>query len=95
MSFRRYISTLYSNIQSELGDIVLWCAAHKLTINIKKSKAILFTNKRDHEMADYVCHNVHLNGETVEQVPVYKYLRIQLDHDLKFNLVLKLLPSNL
>ena len=50
-----------------------------------KSKAVLFTNNKDHEMADNVCHNVHLNGETVEQVPVYKYLGIQFNHNLKFN----------
>ena len=42
-------------------------------------------------MAGNVCHNVHSNGETVEQVPVYKYLRIQLDHNLKFNCQLNLI----
>ena len=78
------ISTLHSNTQLELDIIVLWYAAHKLTIYIKKTKAVFFTNNKNHEMAANVCHNVHLNGETVEQVPVYKYLGIQIDHNLKF-----------
>ena len=79
------ISALYTNIQAELNNIVLWCTSHKLTINVKKTKAVLFTNNKEHELAVKNNYNIYLKGEKVDHVPVYKYLGIQLDHNLKFN----------
>ena len=79
------ISALYCSIQTELNNIAIWCASHKLTINIKKTKAVLFTNNNDQELAINDPCKIYLEGEKLEPVPVYKYLGIPLDHKLRFN----------
>ena len=73
-------STLYSKLQADLDLIRYWCDLHKLTINVKKTKAVLFSYRKD-----TVYRNILLKDEAVEHVTVFKYLGIQLDTHLGFH----------
>ena len=72
-------SKLYSQLQTDLNLIKYWCDLHKLTINVKKTKAVLFSYRKD-----TVYRNIVLNNESVDHVTVFKYLGIQLDTHLGF-----------
>ena len=62
------LASIYANLQKELDCIASWCAYHKLTINIKKTKAVLFSSNS----APEIIYNqiLSLNGETIEHVSV-------------------------
>ena len=79
------IATLYSNTQAELDNLTAFSISHKSTINCKKTKAVLFHNSKETGLVDDNPYTITFKGEKVENVTVYKYLGIQLDHKLKFN----------
>ena len=60
-------SKLYSQLQTDLNLIKYWCDLHKLTINVKKTKAVLFSYRKDN-----VYRNIVLNNESVDHVTVFK-----------------------
>ena len=73
-------SILYKSLQRDLNLIKVWCDLHKLTINIKKTKVVLFSNRKD-----TVYRNITLNNENIEHVTVFKYLGIHLDTRLGYH----------
>ena len=73
---------LFQNLQSDFSNVDLWCRYHKLTMNIKKTKVMCFSS---HPVKDYDNNCIQIGNETIEIVPVYKYLGIQLDCKLTFN----------
>ena len=70
---------LYKQLQADLNLINYWCDQHKLTINVKKTKAVMFSNKKD-----TVHRCISLKNDYVEHVSVFKYLGIHLDSRLGF-----------
>ena len=65
----------------ELKKVNIWLASNKLTLNIKKSKFMVFTNKRK----DYHEILLKINGKAIERCTSYKYLGIVIDDKLKWN----------
>ena len=65
--------------QKDLNTVKDWCDLHKLTINVKKTKAILFSGRKD-----TVYRNITLKNDNIEHVTVFKYLGIHLDTRLGF-----------
>lgn len=71
--------TLFSTLQVKLNDLVLWCTMNKVTLNTKKTKAmIFFPTKKCPSLSNFYVHNNDLS--TVDS---YEYLGYQLDPLLK------------
>ena len=62
------ISLLQNEVNAELEKVFIWLASNKLTLNMKKSKFMMVTNKNIPEF--YVKINEHL----LENCKSYKYL---------------------
>ena len=62
----------------ELTNISEWLAANKLSLNVGKSKLLVFNNKRKVEV------NLTLNGEPLKEVDHAKYLGILIDNKLNW-----------
>ena len=62
----------------ELANISDWLAANKLSLNVGKSKLLVFNNKKKIEV------KLTLNGETLKEVDHAKYLGILIDNKLNW-----------
>lgn len=89
---------LASNIESQmmlinddLKQLELWCRANKLTINVEKSKCMLFvaplSRFKNYDTA--TLPDLCLNGARLTYVNTYRYLGIELDRHLKMEAHLK------
>ena len=74
-------------MNSELFNISQWLAANKLSLNVAKSKLLIFTNQKNTEAAKNTPGSVEirLNGEILEEVDHAKYLGVLIDNKLKLN----------
>ena len=70
---------LSSLIQNDINILKHWCDVNKLTINVKKTKLILFNVKQELRST---FPTISINHTPLELVPQYKYLGIMLDQDL-------------
>lgn len=79
-----------SLINKDLSLLGNWCTVNKLTINVDKSKAMLFvaplSKNRNLDHNDLPA--LSLNGSRLTFVNSYKYLGIELDRHLKMDLQL-------
>ena len=66
-------------IQHDINLLKNWCDMNKLTINVKKTKIIIFNVKLDERLT---FGPILINNVPLEIVPQYKYLGIQLDQDM-------------
>ena len=68
------------NVNTELDKVSTWLASNKLTLNIKKSKFMIFSNKKKdvHELT------VKINNKPLEKCSSYKYLGIIIDEKLNW-----------
>ena len=77
------INTCTENMQRDLIIIAKWCQSNKLSLNIKKTKCMLFGSrvrlKRTRQPKLYI------NNTLVDFVHQYKYLGVILDSHLTFN----------
>ena len=62
----------------ELANISEWLAANKLSLNVGKSKLLVFNNKKQIDV------NLTLNGEPLKEVDHAKYLGILIDNKLNW-----------
>ena len=68
-------------INSELDNISQWLAANKLSLNVGKSKLLIFNKKKD-----FNCDlNIKLHGQILEEVDHAKYLGVLVDNKLNWN----------
>lgn len=73
----------YVSLQLKLNTVVDWCTMNKLTLNIKKTKAMFFFQKHTlPSTPDFIVH-----CQPLERVIVYKYLGYHLDTQLRFELM--------
>lgn len=80
------LNNAVSDLNQAARQFWLWCEYNKLTVNMSKSKVMLFSNIR---------HQLHLrkknqisiviNNSRLEIVSVYKYFGVYLDEHLNFN----------
>ena len=74
------ILRLENEVNFELQKVYVWLASNKLTLNIKKSKFMFFSNKKkvNREM------NIKINGNKLEKCDNYKYLGVIFDNNLSW-----------
>ncbi len=65
-----------------VSDFVEWCQKNQLILNTSKTKEIVLDFRRQLPTTLPVC----IEGEAVEIVPSYKYLRLTLDNKLDWSL---------
>ena len=72
----------HANIRNDIGNLYEWCNTNKLTVNIKKTKLMLFGTKGMLKRASY--HDVYIGNEKLKYVNNFMYLGIKLDNHLTF-----------
>ena len=70
-------------LQSDLTSIADWCERNKLTVNIKKTKSMVFGSRN--KIKQSLPPSFKLKDSTIENTFTYKYLGITLDNTLSFN----------
>ena len=68
-------------VNSELENISQWLAANKLSLNVGKSKLLIFNKKKDFNPN----LSISLNGQILEEVDHAKYLGVLVDNKLNWN----------
>ena len=77
------ISVCKYNMQRDLTSITTWCHSNKLSLNIKKTKCMLFSSRV--RLKNTRCPNLYINNVCIDYVHQYKYLGVILDSHLTFN----------
>lgn len=68
-----------------VNKFVNWCELNRLTVNTKKSKRMLFSNRHDTKYRNHIKDlRIELEEDLLEVVPNYKYLGLQVDDTLTF-----------
>ncbi len=90
------ILTLTTIVNVELEKLTNWIKANKLSLNIKKSKFMIFSSIK--KQLHYI-PNINLDGSLLEQSEFFKYLGVLLDRNLSWkfhiNLICKTLFKNI
>ena len=73
-----------SGLQPSLNLFYNWCVINKLSVNIKKTKVMVFGSRQKVKKARNVL--VSIGRETLKIVPSYKYLGLTLDLTLNYNM---------
>ncbi len=73
---------LMLNLHLELSIVAEWLKANKLTLNVKKTKFVIFGSK--HKLAGNRDTPLYINQEQIERVKSIKYLGMILDEQLNF-----------
>ena len=77
-------------MNTELEKVFVWLASNKLTLNIKKSKFMLVTNKLN--IPDFC---VKINDSPLEICKSYKYLGVVIDDKLKWDAHIKYISTKI
>ena len=75
---------------TELDKVFVWLASNKLTLNVKKSKFMLVTNKLN--IPDFC---VKINDSPLEICKSYKYLGVVIDDKLKWDAHIKYISTKI
>ena len=78
------IDTISTNINSELQAIYDWLCVNKLSLNIPKTKFMLFHHKQRN--IDSLIPNLSIDGNVIEYVTNFNFLGLILDENLSFDL---------
>ena len=75
------LNSLITTCNSELQKFYIWSESNRLTINVEKTNAFLFTNQK------LPCHigDLLLNNQKIDFINHCKFLGIILDKNLKFD----------
>ena len=76
-------TTLQNDLNSNLDKIADWFKANKLTLNIKKTKLMLFGTKKS--LCKFKDVSLKYDGITIERVEKFKYLGVSFDPQLSWN----------
>ena len=83
-SNKSYIDLMLS-LRIEMSTLSQWMLANKLTLNVKKTKLMIFGTKPKLARIPSVPMTLLLNNQVVEQVSKFKYLGFILDESLSYN----------
>ena len=75
------LQDLEDTLNRELQHVSHWLIANKLSLNVKKSNALLFRTSND---STELKLNISLNGSPIEEKSKAKYLGILLDNKLSY-----------
>ena len=73
-----------NKLQPSLDQFMHWSAVNQLTLNVNKTKLMVFGSRNKVKKAKHAV--VRANGQALQLVPSFKYLGILLDSTLTFNL---------
>ena len=82
-----------NTLNQELVGVADWMYLHKLTLNVSKSKVMLFGSPQKTNKID--SFEVELNCDILETVTEFKYLGIWYDRNLKWNRHIDVLGSKI
>ena len=85
--------TAQTQLQNKLNEFATWCKMNALTINIKKTKLMVFGSRSKVKRATNV--TLLVNGTHVQRVPNFKYLGFTLDPVLSFSSHIATLLNNI
>ena len=71
---------LENEVNFELNKVFIWLSSNKLTLNIKKSKFMFLSNKKNIERELII----KINGKILESCEEYKYLGVIFDNNLSW-----------
>ena len=83
LSTENCIHTCTVNMQRDLIIIAKWCRSNKLSLNIKKTKCMLFGSRV--RLKRLRQPTLYINNTSIDFVHQYKYLGVILDSHLTFN----------
>ena len=63
-----------NSMQRDIIKIANWCRSNKLSLNIKKTKCMLFGSRE--RLKNTVCPNIYINDILLDSVHQYKYLGV-------------------
>ena len=86
------LKNVENNINEDLNNLYIWLCANKISLNITKTKVLLFRNA--HKVINYDL-NITINNKTLKLSESVKYLGVTLDHFLNWKLHIKNLCSKL
>ena len=75
-------SQLSANINRELKDISTWLKVNKLSLNVKKTKFMLFHHKQ-RNIASFI-PNLEIEGHSIEQVAEFNFLGLTVDQHMSW-----------
>ena len=84
--------TLEHNMRSNLNKIAKWFQSNKLTLNIKKTKMMLFGTRQ--ALNNFQNVSLMYGSDNIDRVDKYKYLGITFDAHLSWNEHVNYLASN-
>ena len=70
-------------LQPDLDSFSKWCNSNKLSLNVAKTKLMIFGTRQKVKKAKNT--QVYMNNQLLQTVPTYKYLGFTLDSVLSFN----------
>ena len=79
--------TAYNQVQCDLNHLGTWCEENQLTINIRKTKSMIFCSKN--MMRNITLPKLKINSKDTEFVKAFKYLGVKLDNQLNYGPFLK------
>ena len=70
-------------INTEVSNVYKWLCINRLSLNIKKTKYILFHNKNKN--IDHILPDICINNNRVERVSQFNFLGININENLNWN----------
>lgn len=86
------ISVLNNLMDRATSEFKYWCDLNRLTLNLKKSKIMLFSNtnyKTTLRLKGMI--SIKSNGQKMDTTPEYRYLGLILDDKLRFHSHIKMI----
>ena len=74
---------LSENISKELDDILEWLNINKLSLNVKKTKFMIFHYRQ--RKIDNLIPNLKINSEPIERVTEFNFLGLTIDEHLNWS----------
>ena len=74
---------LSTNINKELKNIQIWLEINKLSLNVKKTKFIIFHHKQRN--IENLIPQLNLNEQIIERVTDFNFLGLTIDQHLTWN----------
>ena len=86
------INELYNLMNQELLTLSDWFKANKLSLNLSKTRCMLFTNKN---VSPNNTYNISIDGVNVKRESSFKLLGIHIDEKLTWNEHIKVIKSKI
>ena len=84
---------LSENINRELQAIYDWLCVNKLSLNIPKTKFMLFHHKQ--RKIDSIVPNLSINGNAIDHVTKFNFLGFLIDENLSFDSHIDMLSTKI